>query len=101
MDSLDLLFKKFLQGWGDVRKDIESYLVPVERIARILTDLGSPRRFDELDPPLVESKIKFAFMNAPFIRRRVTFGDLLIFLNWDRDSLWQKAWAGVRAASGK
>jgi glycerol-1-phosphate dehydrogenase [NAD(P)+] len=93
-------FKEFLEGWGEIRKDIEIYLVPVERIARILTDLGSPRRFDELDTPVDESKVKFAFMNAPFIRSRVTFGDLLIFLNWDREALWQKAWAGMIAASG-
>ncbi len=93
-------FLRFLSGWDSVRVEIERYLLPVERIVRILKDLGSPWNFEGLEPPVDEARVKFAFMNAPFIRNRVTLGDLLIFLDWDREALWQKVWNGVRAAAG-
>ncbi len=94
-------FLRFLSGWERVRGEIERFLLPIERIARILTDLGSPLSFDGLEPPVDEARVKFAFMNAPFIRRRVTLGDLLIFLDWDREALWRRVWEGMRAAAGK
>jgi glycerol-1-phosphate dehydrogenase [NAD(P)+] len=93
-------FIKFLYGWEQVRGEIERYLIPIERIARILKDLGSPMSFDGLEPSVDEARVKFAFMNAPFIRRRVTLGDLLIFLSWDREALWRRVWDGMRAAAG-
>jgi hypothetical protein len=34
--------------------------------------------------------VKFAFMTAPLMRKRFTLGDLLIFLHWDREKLWQQ-----------
>jgi hypothetical protein len=27
-------------------------------------------------------------MNAPLIRRRLTLGDLFVFLQWDQEALW-------------
>jgi hypothetical protein len=31
-------------------------------------------------------------MNAPLMRRRLTIGDLLIFLGWNRQLLWKRIW---------
>lgn len=71
---------------------IEQYLRPPGWIARVLANLGSPLSFDELEPPVAEDLVRFAFLNAPLIRRRVTLGDLLIFLDWDRAALWDHVW---------
>ena len=39
-----------------------------------------------------EKQAGFAFMNASLMRKRLTLGDLLIFTDWDRESLWQEIW---------
>jgi len=31
-------------------------------------------------------------MHASLMRKRLTLGDLLIFMNWDRETLWNKIW---------
>ncbi|PWH15290.1 MAG: hypothetical protein DDG59_11615 [Anaerolineae bacterium] len=54
--------------------------------------VNGPTRFSELDPSLEEVEVRFAFLNAPFIRKRFTIGDLFIWFNWDRDALWQEIW---------
>jgi glycerol-1-phosphate dehydrogenase [NAD(P)+] len=85
-------FERFLRDWPEIRSMIEQYLRPPGWIARVLANLGSPLSFDELEPPVAEDLVRFAFLNAPLIRRRVTLGDLLIFLDWDRAALWDHVW---------
>ena len=53
--------------------------------------------FAELTPPPTEAEVKFAFLNAPLIRRRLTLGDVFVFLDWDREALWARV---NRARSG-
>jgi hypothetical protein len=48
--------------------------------------------FDALTPPIREEQVKFAFMNGVLMRGRFTIGDLLLFLQWDRETLWQQVW---------
>jgi hypothetical protein len=31
-------------------------------------------------------------MNASLMRKRLTLGDILIFMGWDRESIWQNIW---------
>ena len=33
-----------------------------------------------------------AFMNASLMRKRLTLGDILIFTEWDRESIWRDVW---------
>jgi hypothetical protein len=36
-------------------------------------------------------------LNAPLLRRRLTLADLFVFLDWDRETVWNNAWAASRA----
>jgi glycerol-1-phosphate dehydrogenase [NAD(P)+] len=89
-------FEGFLAGWPEIRSRIEQYLRPPELIARILARLDSPLSFDELEPPVSEEQVRFAFLNAPLIRRRATLGDLLVFLDWDHAAIWEQTWSASR-----
>ena len=89
-------FARFLTGWPEVRRRIGRFLRPPDWVAGILAGIDSPLGFDELEPPVDEEQVKFAFMNAPFIRRRATLGDLLIFLDWDREALWDQVWSKTK-----
>jgi hypothetical protein len=42
-----------------------------------------------------EAEVRFAFLNAPLIRRRLTLGDLLVFGQGEQ-AAWQEAWAVSR-----
>lgn len=90
-------FERFFNDWPEIRSRIEQYLRPPRWIARVLTNLGSPLSFDELESPVAEDQVRFAFLNAPLIRRRVTLGDLLIFLDWNREALWDHVWHESKA----
>jgi glycerol-1-phosphate dehydrogenase [NAD(P)+] len=85
-------FKSVLHNWEDFRAKIENEIRPAEKLIEILRAIGSPLTWGEIDPPMEEERVKFAFMNAPFMRKRFTIGDLLIFLNWDREALWERVW---------
>jgi len=82
----------FLESWEHHQASLQMLTRPPERIMQILHAVGSPLWFDELTPPLNEEDIRFAFLNAPLIRRRLTLGDLLLFFEWDRDELFERAW---------
>jgi hypothetical protein len=43
---------------------------------------------------MAEAQVKFAFFNAPLMRKRFSIGDLLVWLNWDREALWRQVWQG-------
>jgi glycerol-1-phosphate dehydrogenase [NAD(P)+] len=85
-------FERFLKEWPENKAAIEQYLRPPHYIARLLSRLGSPLSFEELTPPVPKQTVRFSFLNAPLIRRRLTLGDLLIFTGWDREALWDHVW---------
>lgn len=81
-------FEEALRDWSSIRVRLHSLVKPPEVVARILHAVSSPARFAELTPPATEAEVQFAFMSAPLIRHRFTLGDLFVFLNWDRETLW-------------
>jgi glycerol-1-phosphate dehydrogenase [NAD(P)+] len=81
-------FDDALRDWPDIRTQLRSLAKPPELAARILRAVASPLRFDELTPSPSAAEVRFAFMNAPLIRHRLTLGDLFVFLNWDQEALW-------------
>ncbi len=85
-------FETFLADWPAVKRPIEQFTAPPERLAEILRAIDSPVRFTDLVPPASEEQVRFAFMSAPLMRKRLTIGDMLIFLGWDRDRLWADIW---------
>ncbi len=86
------VFDKFRGRWGEVKAQLKDMSRTPARLLEILRVVNSPVTFKELTPPVSEAEARFAFMNAPLMRKRLTLGDLLIFLNWDRDRLWQQVW---------
>lgn len=85
-------FEAVLRDWDAVRAQLEAETCPPETIRNILQAVDAPIRWSQLNPPVDEEKARFAFMHASLMRKRLTLGDLLIFMNWDRASLWNKIW---------
>lgn len=84
--------ESFLVDWPAIKPEIERRTCPPERLVDILLAVGSSLTFAELFPPAKEEQVKFAYLNAPLMRKRLTIGDLWIFLGWDREKLWSEAW---------
>lgn len=82
----------FLSNWEEIRQVLDELTRPSELLVHILRAVGSPLWWDDLEPPILPEQVKFAFINSPLIRNRLTLGDLLIFFGWDREVLWQHAW---------
>ncbi len=87
-------FTSFLADWPSIRRELSASARSPERIRAILRAVAAPEKFSELTPPFSESQVKFSFLNAPLMRKRLTLGDLLIFLGWDRETLWKQVWTG-------
>jgi len=83
-------FSETVRDWKSVRNRLAGLVKPPELALRILRAVASPVRFDELTPPPTDAEVRFAFRNAPLIRRRFTLGDLFVFLNWDQATLWSQ-----------
>lgn len=83
-------FSAFLKDWQFQRGELAKLTCSPQRLISILRSVQAPEVFSELEPPQSESDVKFAFMNAPLMRKRFTLGDLLVFLHWDREKLWQQ-----------
>jgi len=81
-------FADLLHDWPNVRTKLASLVKPPELAARILREVASPLSFAELTPPPAAAEVKFAFLNAPLIRRRLTLGDLFVLGGWDQEALW-------------
>ncbi len=86
-------FETVLRQWPAVRAELQRFTRPPRRLAEILRAVDSPLTFSELAPPAAEAQVKFAFLNAPLMRKRLTLGDVLLFVNWDREALWEQVWA--------
>jgi glycerol-1-phosphate dehydrogenase [NAD(P)+] len=83
-------FASFLKDWKSFSGQLKDLTCPPERLITILRAVQAPETFSELQPPQSEADVKFAFLTAPLMRKRFTLGDLLIFLQWDREKLWQQ-----------
>jgi glycerol-1-phosphate dehydrogenase [NAD(P)+] len=87
-------FEAVLADWSSVRDQLSAETCPPESVRQILEAVQAPTRWSSLNPPVNEKEARFAFLHAPLIRKRLTLGDLLIFVNWDREILWKKIWKG-------
>jgi glycerol-1-phosphate dehydrogenase [NAD(P)+] len=85
-------FEAVLADWSSVRDQLTAETCPPETISGILLAVRAPTRWSGLNPPVKEKEARFAFVHASLMRKRLTLGDLLIFVNWDRETLWGKIW---------
>ncbi|NJN45120.1 MAG: sn-glycerol-1-phosphate dehydrogenase [Anaerolineae bacterium] len=83
------VFEEFLCEWTEIRTELERLTRPAEAVLKVLQAVGAPLRFGDLTPSLHMERVEFAYLHAPLIRKRLTLGDLFIFLNWDREKLWE------------
>jgi glycerol-1-phosphate dehydrogenase [NAD(P)+] len=83
-------FESFLDDWPLINEKIHLLCRSPERLISILQLIQAPLKFDELNPPASEEDVRFAFLNSPLMRKRLTLGDLLIFLGWNREVLWSQ-----------
>lgn len=90
-------FETFLHEWDSIRAELQTIVRPPQELVAILQRMDSPLHFEQLNPPMAEAQIRFAFENASFFRSRFTLGDLFIFMNWDMDRLWTRIWESSRA----
>lgn len=81
-------FEAFLREWPKQRQALRSLMRSPQVTLHILRAINAPLDFSQLMPPASVEQVKFAFLSAPLIRRRLTLGDLFILTNWDRDTLW-------------
>lgn len=86
----------FLSDWTKIAKEAQRLTRSAQRIKDLLRAIAAPVTFTDMIPPASEAEARFAFLNAPLMRKRLTIGDLFIYLGWDRDTLWQR----IRKASG-
>jgi glycerol-1-phosphate dehydrogenase [NAD(P)+] len=83
-------FEAALCDWSSIRQQLQKETRPPETLIQILRAVDAPLNWSQLNPPVSEDRVKFAFMHASLIRKRFTLGDLLIFLDWEHDELWDQ-----------
>ncbi len=89
-------FHAFLKEWDGIKPKLAGWTRAPEDLIGILQAVDAPVTFAQLIPPVTEQQAYFSFMSAPLMRKRLTIGDMFIFLNWDRETLWQQAWKGAK-----
>ena len=97
------LFEKFLEDWdkaGGPKDQISAKLTSAEKIIEALYLSGNPTLPEELTPPVTPEQMKFAFLNARFIRNRFTISDIIDFTGMMNDSFWKRVDTEVRRILG-
>jgi glycerol-1-phosphate dehydrogenase [NAD(P)+] len=89
-------FTAFLKDWLEIRGKLAAWSRTPERLLEIMVAIDAPLKFTQMVPPVSEAQARFAFMNSPLMRKRLTLGDVLIYLNWDRESLWNEVWSVMK-----
>ena len=94
------LFEQFLLDWekpGGPRDQITGKLKPAEEIIKALYWSGNPTAPEELNPSVSSEQMKFAFLNARFLRDRFTIADIMGFAGMLDDAFWNRVDAKVRS----
>lgn len=82
------IIELFLSNWETIKQQLATLVSSPQSIRGILSAVHGPKTIADFSPSLTEQQLKFAFMNAPLMRKRFTIGDFLIFFKIDRESLW-------------
>lgn len=88
--------KYFLDNWELIKGNISLLVNSPQQIREILKSVRGPYTIKTLSPFLSEEQLKFAFLNAPLMRKRLTIGDILIFFNFDRQRIWNNVWQSIQ-----
>jgi glycerol-1-phosphate dehydrogenase [NAD(P)+] len=80
-----------LEAWPDLRRELAQRVWPAAHVEQIMIAAGLATDFPLLEPPIEAELARQAFLSAHWIRKRLTLGDLLYFLGWERQALWERA----------
>ncbi len=93
------LFETFLNDWnkkGGPKDQISKKLIPADRIVESLHSSGNPTLPEDLIPPISAEQMKFAFLNARFMRNRFIMADIIGLTGRMNDHFWQRVDTEVR-----
>jgi glycerol-1-phosphate dehydrogenase [NAD(P)+] len=93
------LFEKFLNDWdkpGGPRDQISGKLIPAAQIIKALYLSGNPTLPEDLTPAISPAIMKFAFLNARFMRNRFIMADIMGLAGMMNENFWQRVDAEVR-----
>jgi hypothetical protein len=94
------VFAAFVADWdkaGGTRDHIAARLVPGEQILEALYFSGNPTLPEELTPPVSPEQMRFAFLNARFMRDRFALADIIGFAGMLNESYWMTVDAKIRS----
>jgi glycerol-1-phosphate dehydrogenase [NAD(P)+] len=83
--------RQSLEAWVDLRRELEERVWPAAQVERIMVAAGLATDYPGLQPPVEPAQAERAFLSAHWIRKRFTLGDLLYFVGWDRQAVWEQA----------
>ena len=83
--------RRGLEAWADLRRELEQRVWFAAQVERIMVAAGLATDYPGLQPPVEAAQAGRAFLTAHWIRKRFTLGDLLYFVGWDRQELWEQA----------
>jgi glycerol-1-phosphate dehydrogenase [NAD(P)+] len=83
---------QFLRNWPEIKGKLQDQSRSPQQLQAILSAAACPQSFAELQPAISAGQVRFAYLNAALMRRRLTIGDALVFFGWDREHLWQRVW---------
>ncbi len=92
-------FERFLSDWGrkgGPKDQISSKLKPSDKLIQALCRSGNPTVSEELTPALSSEHMKFAFLNARFMRNRFAISDIMGWTGMLNGRFWQKVDSEVR-----
>jgi len=93
------LFEKMLNDWhkpGGPKEQISGKLISAEKLIKSLCLSGNPTLPEDLTPPISPQIMKFAFLNARFMRNRFIMADIMGLAGMMNDDFWQTVDAEVR-----
>ena len=83
-------FEAFLRDWSTLKPELAKRARTVADITHIMRAVDLPLRFEALTPPTSLADAEFAYWSAPLMRKRLTLGDVLLYIGWDRAAIWQR-----------
>jgi len=93
------LFEKVLDDWnqpGGPKEQISGKLIRAEKLIESLYLSGNPTLPEDLTPPISPQIMKFAFLNARFMRNRFIMADIMGLAGMMNDDFWLSVDAQVR-----
>jgi glycerol-1-phosphate dehydrogenase [NAD(P)+] len=88
--------KKFIDNWEDEKKILKSLTLEGDKLKKALLEAGMSFNLNHFDPEIDLKDLKFAFLNAPYIRRRFTVGDLFALCGELKEETFRRVYSRLQ-----